>query len=228
MTDQQTIDDTGRSIDQASSRCSLPLLRRPQRDGRRGRCPRGDRRRFLSCARTTRRPAGAAAPTAPRYVEEDRWRSRRRLRRPRRRNGRLSDRRTSVRKWSIPTARRSCGFPPSATWTPSPGWSAPSAPATPPTWVRLADRLGRRRATAAQRHHRRRRRLRLGASTVIMAQAYSRSTFVGSDYRADSIDLARTRAADAGVTDRVRFELAPFAWFGGGPYDLVTTFKPPA
>ena len=65
----------------------------------------------------------------------------------------------------------------------------------------------------------------LGASTVIMAQAYPRSSFVGSDHHVGSIDVARTRAEDAGVADRVRFESAPAAWFGGGPYDLVTTFS---
>ena len=46
----------------------------------------------------------------------------------------------------------------------------------------------------------------LGASTVIMAQAYPKSTFVGSDHHVGSIDLARTRAENAGVADRVRFE----------------------
>ena len=44
----------------------------------------------------------------------------------------------------------------------------------------------------------------LGASTVLLAQAYPGSTFVGSDYDAGSIDDARKRAADAGVTDRVQ------------------------
>jgi hypothetical protein len=47
-----------------------------------------------------------------------------------------------------------------------------------------------------------------GASTILMAQAYPRSRFVGSDYHRESIDIARTRAADAGVADRVRFEVA--------------------
>ena len=39
----------------------------------------------------------------------------------------------------------------------------------------------------------------LGASTLLMAQAYPASTFVGSDYHEESIDGARRRAADTGV-----------------------------
>jgi 2-polyprenyl-3-methyl-5-hydroxy-6-metoxy-1,4-benzoquinol methylase len=47
-----------------------------------------------------------------------------------------------------------------------------------------------------------------GASTIIMAKAYPNSTFVGYDYHAASIEMARRRAAEAGVSDRVRFEVA--------------------
>jgi SAM-dependent methyltransferase len=64
----------------------------------------------------------------------------------------------------------------------------------------------------------------LGASTVLMAAAYPKSRFVGSDYHAGSIETARKRAADAGVADRVSFEVAPAAGFSGSGYDLVTTF----
>ena len=42
-----------------------------------------------------------------------------------------------------------------------------------------------------------------GASTILMAQAFPASTFVGSDYHAESIEIARARAAEAGVADRV-------------------------
>lgn len=63
-----------------------------------------------------------------------------------------------------------------------------------------------------------------GASTVIMAQAFPRSTFVGFDYHDASIEQARRRAAAAGVSDRVRFEVAGADAFDGGDYDLVTTF----
>jgi ubiquinone/menaquinone biosynthesis C-methylase UbiE len=63
-----------------------------------------------------------------------------------------------------------------------------------------------------------------GASTVLMAQAYPRSTFVGSDYHEPSIETARRRAAEAGVEDRVTFEVASATEFSGQGYDLVTTF----
>jgi SAM-dependent methyltransferase len=46
----------------------------------------------------------------------------------------------------------------------------------------------------------------LGSSSVLLAEAYPRSTVVGSDYHAESIELARKKAAEAGVTDRVGFE----------------------
>ena len=63
-----------------------------------------------------------------------------------------------------------------------------------------------------------------GASTILMAQAFPRSTFIGSDYHAESIDAARAHAAEAGVADRVRFEVAPADAFSGDGYDLVTMF----
>src|SRR5438309_2820771 len=61
-----------------------------------------------------------------------------------------------------------------------------------------------------------------GASTILMAQAFPNSTFVGSDYHDGSIATARQRAQEAGVADRVRFESAPAAAYGGAGYDLVT------
>ncbi|MGY1747230.1 methyltransferase domain-containing protein [Blastococcus sp. SYSU D00695] len=63
-----------------------------------------------------------------------------------------------------------------------------------------------------------------GASTVLMAKAFPASTFVGSDYHAPSIAQASKRAAEAGVASTVSFEVARARDFGGGPYDLVTTF----
>ena len=57
-----------------------------------------------------------------------------------------------------------------------------------------------------------------------MAQAFPNSTFVGSDYHDASIATARRRAAEAGVSDRVRFEVAPAASYTGKDYDLVTMF----
>lgn len=63
-----------------------------------------------------------------------------------------------------------------------------------------------------------------GASTVLMAGAYPHTLFSGSDYHAGSIDIARTRAADAGVDGRATFEVAGADGFTGAGYDLVTTF----
>jgi len=64
----------------------------------------------------------------------------------------------------------------------------------------------------------------LGASTVLLAQAYPQSRFIGSDYHERSIELARKRAADAGVAHRVAFEVAPAAGFSGTGYDFISTF----
>ena len=50
-----------------------------------------------------------------------------------------------------------------------------------------------------------------GASTILMAQAFPTSTFVGADYHEGSIVVARRRAAEAGVADRVTFEVADAA-----------------
>jgi len=62
-----------------------------------------------------------------------------------------------------------------------------------------------------------------GASTIIMAKAFPRSRFVGFDYHAASVDAARTKAAAAGVADRVRFEVASAKNYPG-TYDLVAYF----
>ena len=63
-----------------------------------------------------------------------------------------------------------------------------------------------------------------GASTVLLATAFPASRFHGSDYHTGSIEVARRRAAEAGVQDRAIFEVAPATSFTGGPFDLVTTF----
>jgi SAM-dependent methyltransferase len=63
-----------------------------------------------------------------------------------------------------------------------------------------------------------------GASTILMAEAYPESRFVGYDYHDGSIAEARERARDAGLSDRVRFEVAPAAGYPGTGYDLVCTF----
>ena len=63
-----------------------------------------------------------------------------------------------------------------------------------------------------------------GASTILMAQSFPASTFVGSDYHEGSITTAREKAVEAGVSDRVRFEVASASSFSGRGYDLVTMF----
>jgi SAM-dependent methyltransferase len=63
-----------------------------------------------------------------------------------------------------------------------------------------------------------------GASTLIMAQAYPNSTFVGFDYHQPSIERAREAAAKAGVADRCRFQVATASDYSGAGYDLVAIF----
>ena len=64
----------------------------------------------------------------------------------------------------------------------------------------------------------------LGASTILLAQHYPNSRIAGSDYHDRSIELARKRATDAGIADRVTFEVAGAGSFSGSGYDLATTF----
>jgi 2-polyprenyl-3-methyl-5-hydroxy-6-metoxy-1,4-benzoquinol methylase len=64
----------------------------------------------------------------------------------------------------------------------------------------------------------------LGSSSVLLGQAYPRSTVVGWDYHAESIELARKKAAEAGVADRVTFQVGTAQTFAGTGYELVATF----
>jgi SAM-dependent methyltransferase len=63
-----------------------------------------------------------------------------------------------------------------------------------------------------------------GASTIVMAKAFPKTRFHGSDYHDGSIATARERAEAAGVADRVSFDTAPAAAYAGDGYDLVTMF----
>jgi SAM-dependent methyltransferase len=63
-----------------------------------------------------------------------------------------------------------------------------------------------------------------GASTILMAQTFSASTFRAFDYDTRSIETARARAEEAGVGARIGFEALPAASFTGESYDLVTMF----
>jgi len=60
-----------------------------------------------------------------------------------------------------------------------------------------------------------------GISTVLMAQAFPASLFVGFDSHLASIEAARQRAEDGQVSDRVHFERATATDYGGEPYDLI-------
>lgn len=64
----------------------------------------------------------------------------------------------------------------------------------------------------------------LGASTILMAQRFPRSRFFGFDSHVASIELARQRAAEAGVADRVTFDVASATALPGQAYDLVAHF----
>jgi SAM-dependent methyltransferase len=63
-----------------------------------------------------------------------------------------------------------------------------------------------------------------GASTIIMAQAYPASRFRGFDNHEPSVEAARGRAEEAGVADRLTFEVASSGEIPEGPYDLVCFF----
>jgi SAM-dependent methyltransferase len=63
-----------------------------------------------------------------------------------------------------------------------------------------------------------------GASTVIMAEAFPNSEFAGFDYHAASIERAREAAGEAGVEDRIVFEVASAKEYPGVGYDLVCMF----
>ena len=61
-----------------------------------------------------------------------------------------------------------------------------------------------------------------GASTILMATAYPKATFVGIDYHKESIETARQRAKEAGVAN-AQFETADAASYSG-KYDVIAFF----
>ena len=63
-----------------------------------------------------------------------------------------------------------------------------------------------------------------GAPLIAMAQAFPRSRLFGFDYHDASIARARQAAAEAGVGDRVRFEVATAKDIPDRGYDLITYF----
>jgi SAM-dependent methyltransferase len=63
-----------------------------------------------------------------------------------------------------------------------------------------------------------------GASTILMAQAFPNSEFVGFDYHQASIEYARKTTSEAGLDGRVSFEVAPAKAYPGDGYDFVAMF----
>jgi SAM-dependent methyltransferase len=62
-----------------------------------------------------------------------------------------------------------------------------------------------------------------GASAVLMAKTYPNSNFIGYDYHANSIRVARERASAAGL-ENVRFEVADAVSYPDGSFDLIAFF----
>jgi SAM-dependent methyltransferase len=60
-----------------------------------------------------------------------------------------------------------------------------------------------------------------GASTIVMAQAFPKSSFIGLDYHDASIATARERAAEQGVTGNIAFEVKTATEFDGHDFDLI-------
>jgi SAM-dependent methyltransferase len=63
-----------------------------------------------------------------------------------------------------------------------------------------------------------------GASTILMAQAYPKSTFFGFDYHDKSIEGARETAERQGLGQRTKFAVSKSKEFPGKDYDLVAMF----
>jgi 2-polyprenyl-3-methyl-5-hydroxy-6-metoxy-1,4-benzoquinol methylase len=64
----------------------------------------------------------------------------------------------------------------------------------------------------------------VGFSTLLMAEAYPQSSFVGYDFHEPSIDEARRHAGDHGLGDRVRFEVATAKDIAEQGFDLITMY----
>ena len=62
-----------------------------------------------------------------------------------------------------------------------------------------------------------------GASTLVMAKAFPRSSFTGFDFHEASIHHANEHVRESGL-ENVRFEVAAAKHFPGSDYDLVTFF----
>ncbi|HVN91387.1 MAG TPA: class I SAM-dependent methyltransferase [Candidatus Binataceae bacterium] len=63
-----------------------------------------------------------------------------------------------------------------------------------------------------------------GLAAIMIAQAYPKARMVGYDVHAESIERARRNAQEAGVADRVSFEVANGSSLPEAKYDFVSTF----
>lgn len=64
----------------------------------------------------------------------------------------------------------------------------------------------------------------VGFSTLIMAEAFPNSQFIGYDFHEPSIQQANAHAAAHGLADRVHFEATPAKEIGEAGFDLITMF----
>lgn len=64
----------------------------------------------------------------------------------------------------------------------------------------------------------------LGSSTILMAEAFPASSFHGFDFHGPSVETARARAEEAGVSANARFEVAPAKDLPEGGFDLICLF----
>ncbi|MFF2806303.1 class I SAM-dependent methyltransferase [Streptomyces sp. NPDC058000] len=65
----------------------------------------------------------------------------------------------------------------------------------------------------------------VGHTTLLIAEAFPHATVHGFDYSEEAITLARQLAEDAGLADRVVFDVAGADDYPGTGYDLVTFFN---
>ena len=63
----------------------------------------------------------------------------------------------------------------------------------------------------------------LGSATILMAQAFPASTFLGVDYHEESVRRATAAAEEAGVSDQVQFVVGDASAYAG-EFDLVCYF----
>src|SRR3954465_10986426 len=63
-----------------------------------------------------------------------------------------------------------------------------------------------------------------GVSTRLMAEAFPKSRFYGFDYHSGSIEAARRHADDAGLGERLRFDVHSAKTYPAADYDLICYF----